>query len=130
MTVIGCIRRSEPPAGGAAGTSAIPASETRYWLSNITLTADPDRSGAGVARSDLLVQAVKAYRLDDATEAIVAPHVGDRVEVKGPIVPNPSRGGLHQPPPSSPNDVTPAPTLHVESVKTIASNSTLCSQTP
>jgi hypothetical protein len=83
-----------------------------------------------VTRSDLLAQAVKAYRLDDSTEAIVAPHVGDRVEVTGSIVPKPSPGGVRQLPPASPNDVAPAPTLHVESVKTIASNSTLCLQTP
>ena len=97
-------------------------------LSNITLAGEPDRTETGIAgaKSELLAQGAKSYRLDDAADALIAPHVGDRVEVTGTVVasgqsPTGTTGAIR------PADATPAPILRVESLRKISSNSTVCS---
>jgi hypothetical protein len=126
ITVIGCIRRSQPPFAATVGTTIIPEGGTKYVLSNITLAGKSDRGGSVGAKSDLLAQAVKSYRLDDSADSLIAPHVGDRVEVTGTVVtssPSPTgTTGITEP------GLAQSPLLRVQSLRKIASNSTSCSQ--
>ena len=130
ITVIGCVQRTES-SSATVGTTVIPEGATRYVLSNITLAGEPDRTETGIAgaKSELLAQGAKSYRLDDAADALIAPHVGDRVEVTGTVFTK-SRtpiGTSGTTPPSS-AESNAAPTLHVESLRKISSNSTACLQ--
>jgi hypothetical protein len=129
ITVIGCIQRSQPLATEAPGTTVIPAGETKYVLSKITLV--PPREGAEGAAAgstgNLVAQSVSVYGLDDAADALVAQHVGERVQVTGTIVQPAARptatGGQAEP--STPKSSQP-PTLRVESVQKTSSDSTVC----
>jgi hypothetical protein len=126
VTVIGCVRRSSPPPGSPVDTTAIPEGSTRYLLSNITLGGDRATTAeGGGARGDLIAQSVKSYQLDDAGAAQIAPHVGERVEVHGTVIsaPQSPRGTAGR------GAATPsAPRLRVETIKTIAKNSSVCAQ--
>src|SRR5438874_5345358 len=51
ITVIGCVQRSGPSPAETVGTTVIPAGETRYVLSNITMADEKDRENTGAARS-------------------------------------------------------------------------------
>jgi hypothetical protein len=124
ITVIGCVQRSAPQ---TAGTTIVPAGETKYVLSNITLVPEDRRTttaGTG-STANVVTETVKMYRLDDATDPLVAPHVGDRVQVTGSVIP---------PPPSSAGTsgraesriVVGAPVLRVESLQKLASDSATC----
>jgi hypothetical protein len=114
--------------GSTVGTTVIPEGETKYLLSNITLAANPNRSKSSGAKSQALTDAVKSYRLDDSADALIAPHVGDRVEITGVVLRTSSsptgtagtteRGVLSN----------GAPTLRVEALRKISSNSAVCSQ--
>jgi hypothetical protein len=129
ITVIGCIRRSQPPPAATVGTTTIPEGGTKYVLSNITLAGEPHRGGSAGAKSDLLAQAVKSYRLDDSADSLIAPHVGDRVEVTGTVITSsPSPTGTTGSTEPGLAQSTAAPLLRVESLRKIASNSTSCSQ--
>ena len=67
VTVIGCVDRSAPiPEPG--GTTAIPADDTRYVLTKITLVP-PERTDTAGAAASAIAQAVPMYRLDDAAAA-------------------------------------------------------------
>src|SRR5438128_1808934 len=44
VTVIGCIKRSQPRVPETVGTTIIPAGETKYVLSNITLVPEKGRT--------------------------------------------------------------------------------------
>src|SRR5947208_12012568 len=70
ITVIGCVQRTEP-SSATVGTTVIPEGATRYVLSNITLAGEPARTETGIAgaKSELLAQGAKSYRLDDAADA-------------------------------------------------------------
>ena len=120
VTVIGCVQRSQPAGGDKTGTTVIPAGETKYMLSNITLVPD---GGA-----DVVAENVKMYRLDDAGNARIAPHVGKRVRVDGTIVPPSAspRGTTGQAAP--PTEASRAPMLRVNSLQTISSSSAVCSR--
>lgn len=126
ITVIGCIRRSQPVAADSVGTTLIPAGETHYLLSNITLVPPDGHKPAGEAGSaaSLLTEAVSAYRLDDSAPSPIASHVGDRVQVTGRIVPTPplptGTAGRTQ--------IDATPILRVESLQKLSSDSTVCSQ--
>jgi len=126
VTVIGCIHRSVPAPTGTAGTAVPPEHETKYVLSDITLAAEPDSAPTGTG--ELVRQAVKSYRLDDAAAALIAPHVGNRVEVIGTIVTGDrsSNGAGLRPEPPTPETVG-APLLRVETLRTISQSSTACS---
>jgi hypothetical protein len=131
VTVIGCIQRSQPRAVDTLGTTVIRAGETKYLLGNITLVPPTDRAGATAAESigSLVAQSVKMYRLDDAADSLIAPHVGERVQVTGTIGrpatrPKGTAGQTASPAIES----NPSPTLRVESVQKTSSDSTVCSR--
>ena len=126
LTVIGCIERSAPSPVATTGTTALPEGATKYLLSNITLAADPPTAGAPAAAA--IAEAVKMYRLDDAADSRLAPHVGDRVEVSGTLtagaqVPRGTSGRAESAGGPAANT---APILKVESVRTIAAASPMC----
>jgi len=130
LTVIGCIQRSPASAAATTGTTAIPAGMTRYVLTNITLSADPSPASPAESTARMLSEAVKMYRLDDSADSLIAPHVGDRVEVSGtlrrdPPSPTGTAGGSRDP---SASDAAKAPMLRVDSVKKISSGAATCSQ--
>ena len=126
VTVIGCVDRSTPiPEPGA--TTAIPAGETRYVLSKITLVP-PDRADAAGAVGSAVAQLVRVYRLDDAAAAKVAPFVGDRVQVTGTLVKR-APGPMGTAGRTEPSDAaTSAPLLRVESLAKISSDAASCSK--
>src|SRR4051812_43752034 len=71
VTVIGCIRRSQPILpGGVVGTTVIPAGETHYVLSNITLVPPDGHTPTAEVGSTatLLTEAITAYQLDDSAD--------------------------------------------------------------
>jgi hypothetical protein len=129
ITVIGCVQRSEPSPAETVGTTAIPAGETRYVLSNITMAGEKDRPTTTTPTSgDLLKATANLYRLDDRGNPLIAPHVGERVQVTGTIV--------NQPPapigttgPIKPDSHVPAgPLLLVESLQRMSPESSTCSR--
>ena len=124
LTVIGCIQRSAPSPAATAGPTALPAGATKYVLSKITLADDPATAGAPAAAA--IAEAVKMYRLDDAADSLLAPHVGDRVEVVGTLA------GRASGPQGTTGTTEPAmktaPVLKVGSVRTIAKASAMCAQ--
>jgi hypothetical protein len=126
ITVIGCVQRSEPQ---VAGTTVVEAGETKYVLSNITLVPEDRRAGTTDTGStaNLVTEAVKMYRLDDSANPLVAPHVGDRVQISGIVVPaapstTGTSGGVES------RVIVSAPMLRVQSLQKIASDSATCSQ--
>jgi hypothetical protein len=128
LTVIGCIQRSTPSPAATVGTTALPEGATKYVLSNITLTADPPTATAPAAAA--IAEAVNMYRLDDAADSRLAPHVGDRVEVIGTLtaaasVPRGTSGAIESADGPASNR---APILTVESVRTIATASPMCAE--
>lgn len=127
ITVIGCIQRAPQSPAATTGTTAIPEGGTRYVLSNITLAADTPSAPGGTAAA--VEQAVKMYRLDDSADSLIAPHVGDRVEVSGTLgasAPAP-RGTTGR---SEPSDAAleNVPMLKVESVRKISTAPAMCAQ--
>jgi hypothetical protein len=131
VTVIGCIQRSRPPIAGTAGVTVLPEGETKYVLSNITLVPDDGRTGATDDRSigQVFAEAVKMYGLDDSADSLVAPHVGDRVRVIGTVVvapraPTGTTGRTESPAIAVPRP----PTLRVDSLQKLSSDSPTCSQ--
>lgn len=123
VSVIGCVQATRS-ATDSTGTTAIPADETKYVLSNITLVP-PDRPG-GASPADAVEQSVRMYRLDDAGASMIAPHVGDRVQVTGTLVQRPASptgtSGRVEPTPGA----IVAPTLRVESMQKVSSGSAAC----
>jgi hypothetical protein len=95
-------------------------------LSNITLAADPATAAAPAASA--IAEAVKMYRLDDAADSRLAPHVGDRVEVVGALAASASgpRGTSGTTESRDEQAMNKAPILKVESVRTIATASPMC----
>jgi hypothetical protein len=110
LTLIGCVKRSELGGGGAGAARTEPA---RYVLVNITLPADANRD----AGSELVAENVKMYSLDDSGGQMIAPHVGERVEVTGALVASAKR------PEASSNEPPSPPMLKVESLRTIVGGS-------
>jgi hypothetical protein len=129
VTVIGCVQRSEPSPAETVGTTAIPAGETRYVLSNITMAGEKERPTVTTPTSgDLLKATVNLYRLDDRANPLLAPHVGERVAVTGTVVTQPPSpiGTTGTIKPDSP--VPPGPMLLVESLQRVSSDSPSCSR--
>src|SRR5437870_4786046 len=112
LTVIGCVKRSEPDVAGTTGTTVIGPEQSRYVLVNITLPADANRNGT----AEVVAENVKMYRLDDAGDPRIAPHVGEKVEVTGTLVEQTKRS-------EAAVIVPPAPMLKVESLRPIAGGS-------
>ena len=131
VTLIGCVQRSAPTLPETAGTTVIPAGETKYVLSKITLVPEAAPTGTAGDKSagDVLAQAVNMYRLDDAADSLIAPHVGDRVRVTGTVVTAPRSPTDTNGRTASPAiGVTRAPMLRVDSLQKISSDSSTCSQ--
>jgi hypothetical protein len=131
VTVIGCVQRSQPLAVEAPGTTVILAGETKYVLGNITLVPPSDRRGAAAAGSigNLVAASVNMYRLDDSADSLIAPHVGERVQVTGTIVqPSARPKGTAGQTESPTTESNRAPTLRVESLQKTSSDSTVCSR--
>jgi hypothetical protein len=128
LTVIGCIQRSAPSPAATTGTTALPEGATKYVLSNITLAADPATAAAPAASA--IAEAVKMYRLDDAADSRLAPHVGDRVEVAGTLAASASvpRGTAGTTESAEEQAMNKAPILKVDSVRTIAAASPMCAE--
>jgi len=100
-------------------------------LSNITLVPEDGRTGetGNTSSGQLIAQAVKMYRLDDSADSLIAPHVGDRVRVTGTVGATPRSSTGNTGPKESPAIVeTGTPTLQVESLQKISSESSTCSQ--
>jgi len=123
VSVIGCVQRT--PATAADNTTTIvPAGETRYVLSNITLAAHDAVSGRATSGTpgEIVAETVNRYRLDDAADSMIAPHVGDRVQVSGTVIPEPAGtagriGGK----------ATPAgPVLKVEHIEKVSEGAATC----
>jgi hypothetical protein len=129
ITVIGCVQRSEPSPAETVGTTAIPAGETRYVLSNITMAGEKDRPSVTTPTSgDLLKATTNLYRLDDRANPLIAPHVGERVEVTGTVINQPpspigTTGTVRKDSP-----VPPGRMLLVESLQRVSSDSVSCSR--
>jgi hypothetical protein len=129
ITVIGCVQRSEPSPAETVGTTAIPAGETRYVLSNITMAAEKDRPAATTPTSgDLLKATTNLYRLDDRANPLIAPHVGERVEVRGTVVNQPPSPIGTTGPIKRDSPVPSGPMLLVESVQRVSFDSSTCSR--
>jgi hypothetical protein len=64
--------------------------------------------------------AASRYRLDDAEQAKIAPHVGHKVEVSGTID-DASRSTSPSATPGATSTAAPAPKLKVDSIKMLAS---------
>ena len=129
VTVIGCVKRSATDIPSTPGTTAIMSDQTRYVLSNISLSGrDAATKDTGPSHAPLIAQSVNMYRLDDSGAAQIAPHVGERVEVTGTLVKEPNRptgttGRVDQATP-----VAKSPLLKVQSLKTISADSASCTQ--
>jgi hypothetical protein len=124
ITVIGCVQRSQPQ---VAGTTVVEAGETKYVLSNITLVPADRRTnttGTG-STANVVAETVKMYRLDDSTDPLVAPHVGDRVQVTGSVLPA-ARASTGRSGRGESRALGGAPMLRVESLQKLASDSATC----
>ena len=87
-----------------------------------------DAAGNGSAKSNLLAETVTSYRLDDSADAVIAPHVGERVEIAGVVLLKPpaATGTAGTRPPTAPSTLPPR--LRVDSLRTISDSSTVCRQ--
>jgi hypothetical protein len=113
--VIGCVKRSAPEVAGTTGTTGLGSERSGYTLVNITLPADANRNPT----AEVVAENVTMYRLDDSGNPMIAPHVGEKVEVTGTLGAQ-TKG----------SDATvlapPAPLLKVESLRPIAGGSSSC----
>jgi hypothetical protein len=121
VTVIGCVTRSNSRAVGTTGTTALEADQTRYMLTNITLAGNADPS----ATSDIIAQRISTYRLDDSADPVIAPHVGEKVEVTGVVQSSTEATPSARTPTAA---ATAAPLLKVEKLKSISQSSDSCRQ--
>jgi hypothetical protein len=124
VTVIGCIERSKL-ATASLGTSGVRADQTDYLLTNVTLADAPSAAIDGA--SALISDTVGRYRLQDSADDMIAPHVGERVEVTGTVVaPSESATGTTGTEYDALRGIH-APLLRVQSVRKAASESSACS---
>lgn len=131
ITVIGCIQPSRAALADSVDTTVIPHGETKYVLSNVTLVPPDDATPTADAGSTatLLTEVVTMYRLDDSAASLITPHVGDRVQVTGLIVPtSPSPRGTAGRTESAIVDARRAAMLRVESLQKISSDSAVCAR--
>ena len=119
VTVIGCVERSEPDVVGTTGTTTLGPDQTRYVLVNITLAADANPTET----ADAVAASVPAYRLDDSKDPVIAPHVGEKVEVTG-VVQTTTRPNGDAPRVTAPASAMPL--LKVEKLIPIAGPSASC----
>ena len=87
-----------------------------YTLVNLIAPADTNRTNTAA----LVAENVKMYRLDDSGDPMIAPHVGDKVEITGSLMTQKKKSDADSLAP-------PAPMLKVESLRGIAGDSSSCS---
>lgn len=104
----GCVTHSntQAPVGGAADESN---PDTKFVLTIPVVGTTASVSGTDPTASNV------RYRLDDADQLRVAPHVGHKVEIKGTVETSASQRKATDPP----NPI--APIVRVESIKEISS---------
>jgi hypothetical protein len=91
VSVIGCVQRTAPTTADNT-TTVVADGETRYELAKVTL-ADRDAATGRQTRGtpgEVIAESVNVYRLDDSADGIIAPHVGDRVQISGTVIPQPA----------------------------------------
>jgi hypothetical protein len=121
ITVTGCVQRatSDSPTGTSGSTSAaIP--DTQFILANAT--AGSSTAGtSGTTSSSSSSMTAPRYRLDDAEQAKIAPHVGHKVEITGTLD-DTSKSTSPSATAGATSTAAPAPKLKVDSVKMLASS--------
>ena len=109
VTLSGCIeRQSATQTAGAAGAASMPFALTGAMASG---SAPVGTSGAA--------QAAKTYRLD-ATDSVVSPHVGHKVEITGTIQQQPSANASATASGAAAGASVNAPIFKVDSLKMVA----------
>ena len=119
VTVTGCVQRaaSEAPTG-TSGVAGAVKPDTQFVLANATAgTATAGTSGTTAPATSSMPTAPR-YRLDDAEQTKIAPHVGHRVEISGTIDDASSPSAT----PGATSTAAPAPKLKVDSIKMLASS--------
>jgi hypothetical protein len=124
VTVIGCVESSEP---GSRADGRAASAAPRFVLSNVTLAGDDratDTAGSQ-SKAALLAASIKKYRLEDAGQESIARHVGERVEVSGPVVLAPDRPTGTAGSPEGDGDAA-LPTLKAETIRVVSRESAVC----
>jgi hypothetical protein len=119
ITVTGCVQRamSDSPTG-TSGVAGAAKPDTEFILANTSAgTSTAGTSGTTTPPSSAMTVAPR-YRLDDAEQAQIAPHVGHKVEISGTLD-DASRST--SPTPGATSTAAPAPKLKVDSIKMLAS---------
>ena len=122
VTVTGCVQRamSESPTG-TSGVAGAAKPDTQFILANASAgTATAGTSGTATPSTSSMPTAPR-YRLDDAEQAKIAPHVGHSVEISG-TVDEASRASSPSATPGATSTAAPAPKLKVDSIKMLASS--------
>jgi hypothetical protein len=119
VVVSGCVQRatSESPTGTSGSpTAAIP--DTQFVLANASAASSTTGTSGTPSSSSMTI--APRYRLDDADQTKIAPHVGHKVEISGTI-----DAASHATSPTATAGATstaaPAPKLKVDSLKMLAS---------
>ena|SRR5215831_10624712 len=115
VTITGCVERAPDVPTATTGAAAPATSKTKFMLTKASPSAG---AGAEATAGATKAEAGLSYRLDDAAESKVSPHVGHKVEITGTLE-NQGR------PAAGANGTTPAPAapaseLKVDSVKMIS----------
>ena len=122
VTVTGCVQRamSESPTG-TSGVAGAAKPDTQFILANASAgTATAGTSGTTTPSTSSMPIAPR-YRLDDAEQAKIAPHVGHSVEISGTID-DATRASSPSATPGASSTAAPAPKLKVDSIKMLASS--------
>ena len=122
VTVTGCVQRATSDAPtGTSGVAGAAKTDTQFILANATAgTATAGTSGTTTPSTSAMPTAPR-YRLDDAEQTKIAPHVGHRVEISG-TVDDASRSTSPGATPGATSTAAPAPKLKVDSIKMLASS--------
>jgi hypothetical protein len=123
VSVIGCVQRT-PATAADNTTTAIPDGETRYVLSNVTLAGRDAVSGRETRGTpgEVLAESVNVYQLDDSADSMIAPHVGNRVQVSGTVLPKPAGTAGRTGSPAT----TRGPLLKVEHIEKVSEGPATC----
>lgn len=121
VTVTGCVQRatSESPTG-TSGTAAAVIPDTQFVLANATAGTSTAGTSGTTNPSTSSTMTAPRYRLDDAEQAKIAPHVGHKVEISGTID-DASKSTSPGATAGATSTAAPAPKLKVESIKMLAS---------
>ena len=122
VTVTGCVQRaSTQTPTGTSGTSGASIPDTKFILANATAgTATAGTSGTTNPPSSAMATAPR-YRLDDAAESKITPHVGHKVEITGTLDEQSHAAGSTGTAGAASSGAA-APKLNVDSIRMIASS--------